>query len=128
VILDSSAVVAIFLQEPGHEEMLEKLWATETRAMGAPTVAETGIVLTSKMRRNAIGMLARFLQEVGVVTVPFGDDHWKEAVDAFDRYGRGRHKASLNFGDCMTYSVAKLADEPLLCMGEDFALTDLRIS
>jgi ribonuclease VapC len=91
-------------------------------------VAETGIVLTSKMRRNAIGMLARFLQEVGVVTVPFGDDHWKEAVDAFDRYGRGRHKASLNFGDCMTYSVAKLADEPLLCMGEDFALTDLRIS
>jgi ribonuclease VapC len=49
-------------------------------------------------------------------------------VDAFDRYGRGRHKASLNFGDCMTYSVAKLADEPLLCMGEDFALTDLRIS
>jgi uncharacterized protein with PIN domain len=63
VILDSSAVVAIFLQEPGHEEMLEKLWATETRAMGAPTVAETGIVLTSKMRRNAIGMLARFLQD-----------------------------------------------------------------
>lgn len=128
MIIDSSAVVAIFLKEPGHEEVLQKLAATESRAIGAPTVAETGIVLTSRMRRNAIGLLARFLQEVEVATVPFGDDHWKEAVDAFDRYGRGRHEASLNFGDCMTYAVAKLADEPLLCIGEDFPLTDLRIA
>lgn len=128
MIIDSSAVVAIFLKEPGHEEVLQKLGATESRAIGTPTVAETGIVLTSKMCRNAIGLLARFLQEVEIATVPFGDDHWKEAVDAFDRYGRGRHVASLNFGDCMTYSVAKLADELLLCIGEDFALTDLRIA
>ena len=128
MIIDSSAVVAIFLKEPGHEEVLQKLGATESTAIGAPTVAETGIVLTSRMRRNAIGLLARFLQEVEAATVPFSDDHWKEAVDAFDRFGRGRHEASLNFGDCMTYSIAKLADEPLLFIGEDFALTDLQIA
>lgn len=128
MIIDSSAVVAIFLKEPGYEDVLQKLGATESRAIGAPTLAETGIVLTSRMRRNAIGLLARFLQEGEIATVPFSDDHWKEAVDAFDRYGRGRHRASLNFGDCMTYSVGKLADEPLLCVGDDFGLTDLRIA
>lgn len=128
MIIDSSAVVAIFLKEPGYGEMLQKLGATESRAIGAPTLAESGIVLTSRMQHNAIGLLARFLQEVEIATVPFSDEHWKEAVDAFDHYGRGRHGASLNFGDCMTYSVAKLADEPLLCIGDDFALTDLRIA
>ena len=128
MIIDSSAIVAICLQEPGHERVLQKMSATENRAMGTPTVAETGIVLASRLRRNTIGLLARFLQELEIATVPFSDDHWKETVDAFDRYGRGRHEASLNFGDCMTYSVAKLGDEPLLCVGEDFALTDLRIA
>lgn len=128
MIIDSSAVIAIFLKEPEHEKVLQKVAGVDSRAIGAPTLAETGIVLTSRMRRNAIGLLARFLQEVEIATVPFGDDHWKEAVDAFDRYGRGRHEASLNFGDCMTYSVAKLADEPLLCIGEDFSQTDLRIA
>lgn len=96
--------------------------------MGAPTLAEAGIVLTARMGRNAIGPLARFTQELDVVTVAFGDEHWKEAVDAFDRYGRGRHRASLNFGGCMTYAVARLADEPLLCVGEEFRLTDLHIA
>ncbi len=128
MIVDSSADVAIIHREPEHEEVLQKLGATQSRAIGAPTLAETGIVLTSRMGRSVIGILARFLQEVEIATVPFGDDHWKEAVDAFDRYGRGRHDASLNFGDCMTYSVAKLADEPLLCIGEDFALTDLDLA
>ncbi|MGI8407166.1 MAG: type II toxin-antitoxin system VapC family toxin [Actinomycetota bacterium] len=128
MILDSSAIVAIFLKEPGHEEMLHKLASTSSRAIGSPTLAESGIVLTAKMSRNAIGLLARFLQEADVVSVPFGDEHWKEAVDAFERYGRGQHRASLNFGDCMTYSVARLADEPLLCVGEDFAQTDLLIA
>ena len=57
--------------------------------------------------------------------VPFGELHWREAVDAYRRYGKGRHPAALNFGDCMTYAVASLAGEPLLFIGEDFSLTDL---
>jgi ribonuclease VapC len=54
--------------------------------------------------------------------------HWRSAVDAFHRFGKGRHPAGLNFGDCMSYATAKLADQPLLCAGADFAKTDLRLA
>lgn len=128
MIIDSSAVVAVFLQEPHYEALIDKLDSSPSRAIGTPTIAETGIVLTSRMGRNAIGLLARFVQELEILPVPFGEDHWKEAVDAFDRYGRGRHPASLSFGGCMTYAVAKLSGEPLLCTGDDFAKTDLEIA
>lgn len=128
MIIDSSAIVAIFLQEPGYEVVLSKLEVAEVRAIGGPTLAETGIVLTSRLRHDAIGPLARFLQQLEVVVVPFGEDHWQEAVDAFERYGRGTHGASLNFGDCMSYAIAKLAGEPLLCTGRDFDRTDLEIA
>ncbi len=128
MILDSSALIALFLQEPRHEAVLDKLEAASTRAIGAPTLAEAGIVLTARMRRSALGVVARFVQEFEVATIPFGDDHWKEALDAFDRYGRGRHRAALNFGDCMTYAVARIAGDALLCVGDDFALTELPIA
>ena len=68
------------------------------------------------------------LDEVGIEQIPFGDHHWREAVDAFLRFGRGRHKARLNFGDCLTYAVARLANEPLLFVGEDFTQTDLALA
>ncbi len=57
--------------------------------------------------------------------IPFGSVHWREAVDAFRRFGRGRHPAGLNFGDCLTYAVASLSGEPLLFVGDSFAKTDL---
>lgn len=60
--------------------------------------------------------------------MPFGDEHWKAAVDAHAEYGRGRHKAALNFGDCLSYATAKLAGAPLLCTGSDFARTDLELA
>jgi ribonuclease VapC len=63
-----------------------------------------------------------------VITVPFGEEHWREAVKAYAAYGKGQHPAALNCGDCMTYAVAKLAARPLLCVGEDFAKTDLQIA
>lgn len=65
------------------------------------------------------------LAEFDIVEVPFGGQHWKEAVDAYLRFGRGRHRAQLNIGDCLTYAVARLAGEPLLFVGDDFAATDL---
>ena len=65
------------------------------------------------------------LDELGIQEVPFGEIHWREAMDAYRRFGKGRHPAALNFGDCMTYAVAKLAGEPLLFTGNDFELTDL---
>ena len=80
---------------------------------------------TARLGSGARRILERFLDEVGMQEVPFGELHWREAVDAYRRYGKGRHPAALNFGDCMTYAVASLAGEPLLFIGEDFSLTDL---
>jgi len=69
--------------------------------------------------------LARFLQEDSVQTVTFDEARASVALDAYSRFGKGRHPAALNFGDCCTYAVACLAGEPLLCIGDDFARTDL---
>jgi len=125
VILDSSAIVAVLLRQPGYEPLLERLAGQEGAGIGAPTLTETGIVMAAKLGLSGRTLLARFLQESRLLTIPFGDDHWSVAVDAFVRFGKGRHQAALNFGDCLTYAVARLADEPLLCLGDDFAQTDL---
>jgi ribonuclease VapC len=73
-------------------------------------------------------LLARFLEEAEIQIVEFTAEHWTIAADAFIHYRKGRHRAGLNFGDCMTYAVAKLAAEPLLCLGDDFPATDLELA
>jgi ribonuclease VapC len=128
VIIDSSAIVAITFKEPGYEELLSKLATAAKAGVGIPTLAETAIVLSARLNRDARGILSRFLAEASVATVPFGDAHFAVAVDAWLRYGKGRHPAALNFGDCLSYAVAKLAGEPLLCVGNDFCQTDLRLA
>ena len=125
MIVDSSAVIAVLLRQLGHEAMLERLGREPDAGIGAPTLAETGVVLAARLGVAGRTILARFLQESGLVVVPFGEEHWSVAVDAFLRFGKGRHPAALNFGDCLTYATARLADEPLLCLGDDFAKTDL---
>jgi ribonuclease VapC len=125
LILDSSAIVAVLLEEPGYERLLEALSRARSVGVGTATLAETGIVLRVRVGPEAGTLLARFLQEIGAVEVPFGERHWRAAVDAFARYGKGRHPAGLNFGDCLTYATAKLSESPLLFVGEDFAQTDL---
>lgn len=128
MIVDSSAVVAILLREPGYERVLERLGSETEPGIGAPTLAETGLVLTARLGDAALSVLARFLQESGLVVVPFVEEHWPAAIDAFRRFGKGRHPAGLNFGDCLTYATVRLAEEPLLCLGDDFAKTDLRLA
>jgi ribonuclease VapC len=125
MILDTSAIVAVFLKEPGADTLLAKLGSAGTIAIGAPTLVEAGIILTARVGDEAQALLSQFMTEFGVETVPFGDAHWRAAVDAYRRFGKGRHKASLNFGDCMSYAVAKLAGERLLCTGADFGRTDV---
>lgn len=126
MIVDTSALVAIALQEPGYETLIHTLAAPSARAgIGTPTLAELGLVLTSRLGMNARAMIILLLDEFAIEQVPFGDAHWREAVDAYERFGRGHHRAGLNFGDCLTYAVARLADEPLLYVGNDFAATDL---
>ncbi len=128
MILDTSAVVAVFLQEPGYQDLVARLAERPVIGIGTPTLAECGIVLSARLQRDAAPLLERFLQEFGVEPIPFGQDHWREAVDAWLRFGKGRHPAALNFGDCCAYSTARLADLPLLCTGGDFGKTDLALA
>jgi len=125
MIVDSSAVVAIFLQEPGHERLLTALTAAPGAGIGTPTLAETSIVLAARLGRDPRPQLSRFLQELELVEVPFGERHWRRATEAYLRYGKGRHPAALNFGDCMSYATASLAAQPLLFVGNDFPQTDI---
>jgi ribonuclease VapC len=125
VILDTSAIVAIILKEPDFEELLEKLAKTHNTGIGVPTLLETAIVLSARLGQDARGIMSRFLMEGSIATVPFGDAHFSVAVDAWLRYGKGRHRASLNFGDCLSYATAACAGEALLCIGNDFVHTDL---
>ncbi len=87
-------------------------------------MVETAIVLTARIGPSARPSLDRLCSEVSAALVAFTDEHWPIALDAFRRYGKGRHPAALNFGDCLTYATAALADEPLLCVGDDFPQTD----
>ncbi len=125
MILDSSAVVTLLLRHPGYEEVFEVLAGADVLGMGAPTLTETGVVLGARLSLDPSPLLGRFVQEYGVEVIPFGESHWWEAMEAFQRFGKGRHRAGLNFGDCLTYAIARLAHEPLLFVGDDFPHTDL---
>lgn len=128
MIVDSSALVAITFAEPGHRGLIAKLASAPSAGIGTPTLAETALVLASRLGRDPRDLVIRLLDEFGIEEVPFGELHWREAADAYLRFGRGRHKARLNFGDCLTYAVARLANEPLLCTGDDFPHTDLSLA
>ena len=125
MIVDTSALVAVLLRESGFESVVTYLESADALAVGAPTVTETSLVLSGRLGRDARSKVARLLQEYEIVVVPFTAAHSEEAVEAFMRFGKGRHPAGLNFGDCLAYAVARLADQPLLCRGRDFSQTDL---
>ena len=125
MILDTSSIVAILLKEPGYEDLLQTITDGNV-AVGTATLTETAIVLSARLRRDARPVLSRFLTEASVAVVPYGEAHYSAATDAWLRFGMGRHPASLTFGDCLSYAVAKLANEPLLFVGDDFARTDVR--
>jgi len=128
MILDSSAIVAVFLREPGFEQIVEKMAGAANLGIGAPTAAEAAIVVGARLAHDGRSLVDRFLRELDVAVVTFSEGHWRAAADAYARFGRGRHPASLNFGDCLAYAVAKLAGEPLLAIGRDFPRTDLEIA
>lgn len=127
MILDSSAIIAILFQEPAADKLLERMRAASVRGVGTPTLVETGAVLTARAGEPAVAWLHRFLQAFEVTVLPFEAPHWQEAVAAYNQFGRGRHPAGLNLGDCFSYATAKLAGQPLLCLGEDFPKTDLAL-
>jgi len=125
MILDSSAIVAVMLAEPGYEEIRERIGAAEFLGVGAPTVVESGIVLSARIGRDARPELNEFLRVAEAEVIPFGLEHFHAAIDAFLRFGKGKHPASLNFGDCLSYGIASVAGLPLLYTGKDFSRTDI---
>jgi ribonuclease VapC len=125
LIVDTSAILAIVFAEPGYEHLVSALTEATSVGIGAPSVAEAGIVLSARLGNQAHGLIERLLQELRIDVIPFEGLHAPVAVDAYRRFGQGPHRAGLNFGDCMSYAIAKLADAPLLFVGEDFRLTDM---
>jgi ribonuclease VapC len=128
MILDSSAIIAVVLREPDCDRLLGRIADADSLAIGGPTLAESAIVLENRMGDSARSVLIQFLHEWRVDIIPFGEHHWMEAASAYSRFGKGRHKAALNFGDCMAYAVARLAGQKLLCTGEDYSKTDMDIA
>lgn len=126
MILDSSAIVAVLIREPGFEALELRMLEAEVIAVGAPTLFETAMVMNRAGTESGQTLLSRFRTSMGVTVVPFDAQHAEVATDAFSRFGRGRHPAKLNYGDCMTYATARVAEEPLLFIGNDFAKTDIQ--
>ncbi len=94
---------------------------------GAPTIFETEMVMSARLGSRGPVLLRAFLERVGIEEIPFTAEHRRAATEAFTRFGKGMSPAALNFGDCMTYAIAKVEAEPLLCVGGDFARTDLEL-
>jgi len=125
MIVDSSALIALMFREPEAERIVASLAEAKLVAIGAPTLAETAIVLAAKVGEASRAILSRLVEDLDLIVLPFTAAQGREAREAFLRFGRGRHPAALNYGDCLTYATAKLAEQPLLFVGEDFGLTDL---
>ena len=124
MILDTSAIVAIVFREPDWERLVSVMEDAEELACGAGTLAEAGIVLGARTDFEH-AHVPRFVQTFDVDVIPHGEEHMIAAIRAYERFGKGRHPAALNFGDCLSYATAHLAQRPLLCTGRDFAETDL---
>jgi ribonuclease VapC len=119
-------MVAILTDEPGRGWLAAQLAQADERFMTAPTALELGIVLEARSP-TATGILRRTLRDAQVTVTPFDDGMAQRALDAWRRYGKGRHPAGLNFGDCCSYALAEAMQCPILCVGNDFSRTDLAV-
>lgn len=126
MVIDSSAILAIFLNEPEASDFEHRIAADPVRLISAATVLETGIGIESKLSDRGGAELDLWLHKVGVEIVPVTAGHADQARRAWRRYGKGRHPAKLNFGDCFSYALAALTGEPLLFKGGDFSQTDIK--
>jgi ribonuclease VapC len=132
VTLDSSALLAVLFSEPGYLSLVDRMLEADVLRVGAPTLVEASLVFESRRGRTPRDSVAArhdevhdLVKELGITVVPFGESEWHRAVQAFARYGRGRHKAGLNFGDCLAYATAVVAGDSLLYTGDDFRHTDV---
>ncbi|MFI5021680.1 MAG: type II toxin-antitoxin system VapC family toxin [Alphaproteobacteria bacterium] len=125
MVVDSSAILAILLNEAERHDFNVKIAADPVRLLSAANAVETGIVLERRYGETGAHDFDLFLFRASIEIVPFDAEQATLARLAFRRYGRGRHRAGLNMGDCFAYALAKATGEPLLYKGGDFAHTDV---
>jgi ribonuclease VapC len=127
MVIDSSALLAIFLREPERASFLDQITQAEIRLVSAATVVEAGIVLESRLGDAAAREFDLFLHRARIEIVPVDAAQAEAARSAWRRYGKGRHPAALNLGDCFSYALAHSVGEPLLAKGTDFAKTGIQL-
>jgi ribonuclease VapC len=125
IILDSSALVAILSGEPESEGFIEAIEAADQRLMSAASFLETAIVIESRYGADGGRDLDLFLSKAQIELASVDVEQATLARWAYRQFGKGRHRAGLNFGDCFAYALAKLEGAPLLYKGDDFCHTDL---
>ncbi len=127
MVIDSSALAAIIFQEPQAEALEAAIDADPLRLLGSPTRAEVSIVVGRRLGWGGLAEIRQLISVISAVDVPFDGVLADAAADAYAVWGKGSHPARLNLGDCCTYAVAKRMGEPILCVGNDFALTDIDV-
>jgi ribonuclease VapC len=125
MVIDTSALAAIFFAEPERQAFLNSILAATSRFVSAATVLETGIVLEARQGEAAGREFDLFVVRAALQVVPVDAEQADLARSAWRKFGKGRHPAGLNFGDCFSYALAKLTGEPLLAKGTGFGLTDI---
>jgi ribonuclease VapC len=125
MVLDTSALLALLLDEPEAEDFRIAVEEDTTRLVSAANLLETALVIEARKGEPGGRELDALIQKADVVVVPVDAEHVSQARRAYRRFGKGRHAAGLNFGDVFAYALARSAGEPLLFKGDDFAKTDI---
>lgn len=125
IVVDTSALVAVLSGEPGAERIHAALAGSAASLMSAANYLECSIVLAARFGDDGVHDLRLYLHEAGIEVVPVDRDQADLALDAWTRYGKGRHGAALNYGDCFAYALASHRGARLLFVGDDFARTDV---
>ena len=125
MVIDTSAVVAILFGEAEAENFADAIENDATRLMSAASVLECSLVIESEIGEEGSRELDLLLLRAGVEIVAFTAEQLQVARHAYRTFGKGRHAASLNFGDCFAYALSRTTGEPLLFKGEDFPKTDV---
>ena len=126
MVLDTSAFLAIFQDEPERRTFNEVIESADSCVLSVATFVETSMVLESRYGAEGIRDFDLFLSKASISVLPVDVDQAHLARQAFRQYGKGRHPAGLNFGDCISYALAKSLVQPLLYKGQDFSQTDIR--
>ena len=127
MVIDTSALAAIFFGEPERQKFLSAITSAPARMISAATVLETGIVLESRLGDAAGREFDLFAIRANLQIIPVDAEQADLARSAWRRFGKGRHAAALNYGDCFAYALAKWTGEPLLAKGTHFASTDIAV-